>query len=74
MRNALLLLMLCTIATATIAAEPPGLRDAIAKHDELRAERSRRLNGAHIPPVEPASYEFDFALNDEVERRGVAPT
>jgi hypothetical protein len=64
MRNALSLLILCTLATATIAAEPPGLREAIAKHDELRAERSRRLYVAHIPPVDPASYEFDFALAD----------
>jgi hypothetical protein len=64
MRNAPLLLILCTLATATIAAEPPGLREAIAKHDELRAEKNRRLYGAHIPPVDPASYEFDFALVD----------
>ncbi len=64
MRNALFLLILSTLATATIAAEPPGLREAIAKHDELRAERSRRLHGAHIPPVDPTSYEFDFALVD----------
>ena len=62
MRNALFLLILCTLATATIAAEPPGLREAIAKHDELRAARGPRLYGAHIPPVDPASYEFDFAL------------
>lgn len=48
----------------SIAAEPPGLRDAIAKHEELGAERSRRLYGAHIPPVDPAAYEFDFALVD----------
>ncbi len=64
MRNALFLLILCALAAATIAAEPPGLREAIAKHDELRAEKSRRLHGAHIPPVDPASYEFDFALVD----------
>jgi hypothetical protein len=64
MRNALFLLILCTRATAAIAAEPTGLRDAIAKQDELRAERSRRLYGAHIPPVDPASYELDFALVD----------
>jgi hypothetical protein len=64
MRNALFLPILCMLATATIAAEPPGLRETIAKHDELRAERSRRLYGAHIPPVDPASYEFDFALAD----------
>jgi hypothetical protein len=64
MRNAPFPLILCTLATVTIAAEPPGLREAIAKHDELRAERSRRLYGAHIPPVDPASYEFDFALAD----------
>ena len=57
--------ILCALATATIAAEPPGLRrEPLAKHDELRAERSRRLYGAHIPPVEPASYEFNFSLVD----------
>jgi hypothetical protein len=64
MRNAPFLLVLCTFATAAIAAEPPGLREAIAKHDEISAERSRRLYGAHIPPVDPASYEFAFALVD----------
>lgn len=51
-------------ATASQAAEPPGLRDAIAKHGEIQAERSRRLYGAHIPPVDPSSYEFDFAFVD----------
>jgi hypothetical protein len=64
MRNALFLLILCTPAAATIAAEPPGLRDAIAKHEELSAERSRRLYGSHIPPIDPASYKFEFALVD----------
>jgi hypothetical protein len=44
MRNALLLPVLCTLATASIAAEPPGLREAMAQHDELRAERSRRTD------------------------------
>jgi hypothetical protein len=64
MRSALFLLVLCTLAAPTFAAEPPGLREAVAKHDELRAERSRRLYGAPIPPVDPASFEFDFALVD----------
>jgi hypothetical protein len=64
MRNALFLVILCTLATATIAAEPSGLHEAIAKHDELRTERNHRLYGAHIPQVVPASYEFDFALVD----------
>jgi|SRR5271170_235478 len=64
MRNALFLLILCALAAATIAAEPPGLREAIAKHAEIRAEQSRRLYGAHIPPVDPASFKFDYALVD----------
>jgi hypothetical protein len=64
MRNAPFLLILCTFVTAAIAAEPPGLREAIAKHDEISAETSRRLYGAHLPPVDPASYEFAFALVD----------
>jgi hypothetical protein len=64
MRNALFVLILCTLATETVVAEPPGLRDAIAKHDKLRAERSRRLYGAHISPVDPASFKFDYALVD----------
>jgi hypothetical protein len=64
MKNALFLLMLCAFGVATAAAEPSGLRDAIAKHDELRAERSRQLYGSHIPPVDPRSYEFTYALVD----------
>jgi len=64
MRDALFLLIFCTLATATIAAEPPGLRDAIAKHGELQAGKSRRLYGTHIGPIDPSSYEFDFALVD----------
>ena len=47
MRNALFLLILCTLATATIAAEPLGLREAIAKHDELRGERAPTLWCSH---------------------------
>jgi hypothetical protein len=62
MRVVLFLLISCTLATATIAAEPPGLRDAIAKHGELQAEKSRRRYGAHIAPIDPSSYEFAYAL------------
>jgi hypothetical protein len=63
MNNALSL-TLCAFSTVTAAAEPPGLRDAIAKHDELRAERSRQLYGVQIPPVDPQSYDFTFGLVD----------
>jgi hypothetical protein len=70
MNQALFILSLCMLATAAGAAEPPGLREAIAKHDELRAERGRRLYGAHIPAVDAASYEFDYALVD-LNRDGI---
>jgi hypothetical protein len=64
MKQALFTLILCTLAGAAGALEPPGLREAIAKHDELRAETDRRFYGAHIPSVDAASYEFRYALVD----------
>jgi hypothetical protein len=64
MKKLLAMFCLCIVVTRALAAEPPGLRDAIAKHDELEAERSRRLYGAHIPPVDASSFRFDFALVD----------
>lgn len=64
MRNAVLLLIFSSIAGVAAAAEPPGLREAIAKHDAMRAAEIRRLYGAHIRSIDPASYKFDYGLVD----------
>jgi len=57
-------LCLCLFAAGATAAEPPGLRNAIAEHYRAQAERSNRLYGARILPLDPASYEFVFSLVD----------
>jgi hypothetical protein len=46
------------------AAEPPGLRAAIAKHDARQAEIAQRLYGAVPEIADPSSYEFKYALVD----------
>lgn len=55
---------LCLFAVDAVAAEPAGLRSAIAGHFRAEAERSHRLYGARIKPVDPSSYEFEYALID----------
>jgi hypothetical protein len=55
---------LCLFAVDATAAEPAGLRSAIAGHFRAEAERSYRLYGARIEPVDPSSYEFEYALTD----------
>ncbi len=64
MRFLTVILFLCAIAAMAHSQEPPGLRDAIARHHELQDEESRRLTGAHIPKAGPDSYEFNYALVD----------
>jgi hypothetical protein len=43
---------------------PPGLRAAIAKHDNEQAEIRHRLYGSPLEVADPSSYEFRYALVD----------
>ncbi len=65
-RQATCLRCLCFLLFAAVAtaAEPPGLRSAIAAHFRAQAERSNHLYGAHIEPADASSYDFDYALTD----------
>lgn len=60
----LLGLGLAISAVASLAGEPPGLREAIAKHAALSAARARRLDAATIPAVAPSSPAFESARID----------
>ena len=65
-RNPACLRYLCFLLFAAVAsaAEPPGLRSAIAEHFRAVAERSNRVYGARSEPADASSYDFDYALAD----------
>jgi hypothetical protein len=50
--------------SANSPSDPPGLRAAIAKHDDTQAQIRHRLYGSPIEQADPASYEFKYALVD----------
>jgi hypothetical protein len=64
MRQIFTIICLCLFAVDATAAEPAGLRSAIAGHFRAEAERSNRLYGARIEPEDPSSYQFEYALTD----------
>ena len=49
---------------ASAPEAPPGLRAAIAKHDNEQAEIRHRLYGSPLEVADPSSYEFRYALVD----------
>lgn len=52
------------LTAGAIAAEPAGLRDAIAEHGRAEAETQNRLYHVHVEPDEPSDYEFSYAPVD----------
>lgn len=60
----LLAFLLGIAATTSMAADPPGLREAIARHENAQATISNRLYHSNIPRADPASYDFESALFD----------
>lgn len=40
---------------------PPGLRAAIAKHDDKKAAIRHRLYGSALKVADPSSYDFRYA-------------
>lgn len=63
-RIALLLLVLLPAFRTAMSSEPSGLRSAIASHAQRQAARERRLYGARIPAVNPATFKFVFGMYD----------
>jgi hypothetical protein len=58
------ILLLGFAATASAETEPPGVRDAIARHENELAAISRRLCNARIAAADSQSYKFAYALAD----------
>jgi hypothetical protein len=63
-RFKLLPVVLALVCGASLAAEPVGLRDAMAKWDLSQNARAVRLYGARPVVVDPNAYEFKYALVD----------
>jgi hypothetical protein len=65
LRTALLIaVLLGAPLTASSNPEPPGLREAIARHENAQAAIARRLYNPNYPDADPESYTFRFALAD----------
>lgn len=59
-----ILFLISIFCNSILAAEPPGLRDAMVKWDTKQDEIRHRLYGTPIEKIDPMSYEFNYALYD----------
>jgi hypothetical protein len=62
-RNSVLAALVAASATC-VAAEPPGIREALAKWDTAQNEQQHKLYGSPLEAIDPAAYEFEYALTD----------
>src|SRR3954471_10399769 len=58
------LVALVAASSTCVAAEPPGIREALAKWDTARNEQQHKLYGSPLEAIDPAAYEFEYALTD----------
>jgi hypothetical protein len=63
-RQLLLLVILGLVFNSSHAAEPEGLRQAMANYDNAREERDHKLYGSVARKIDPSSYQFKYALVD----------